>query len=70
MAKYAWQSIDTTTIQNCWNKAKILCEARSFSSYIYKPSILISALLQDSDIQTAPITYVERHIELALDKLV
>jgi hypothetical protein len=70
MAKSAWQSVDTTTIQNCWHKAGILPEAEAFSSHISEPTIPISALLHDSDIQTDPIAYVERQVELALDKLV
>jgi hypothetical protein len=60
----------TTTIQNCWHKAGILPEAEAFSSHISEPTIPISALLHDSDIQTDPIAYVERQVELALDKLV
>ena len=47
-----------------------LPEAEAFSSHVSKPSIPISALLQDPDIQTDPIAYVERQVELALDKLV
>jgi hypothetical protein len=70
MAESAWKSVDTMTIHNCWDKAGILPEAKAFSSCISKPSIPISALLQDSDTQIDPIAYVERQVELALDKLV
>jgi hypothetical protein len=70
MAESAWQSVDTTSICNCWDKAGILPEAEAFSSHISEPSIPISALLQDSDTQMDPIAYVERQVELALDELV
>ena len=70
MAESAWESVDTTTIRNCWDRAGILPEAGTFSSHTSEPSIPISTLLQDSEIQTDPISYVERQVELAVDELV
>ena len=70
IAESAWQSVDTTTIRNCWDKAGILPEVEAFSSHAPEPSIPISTLLQDPEIQTDHIAYVERQVELALDELV
>ena len=70
MAESAWQCVDTTTIRNCWDKAGILPETEAFSSHFSEPSIPISTLLHDSDIQTDPMAYVEREVELTLDDLV
>ena len=42
----------------------------AFSSHAPEPSILISTILQDPDIQIDSIAYVERQVELVLDELV
>jgi hypothetical protein len=70
IAETAWHNVDTTTIRNCWGKAGILPKVEASSSHMAKPTIPISTLLHNSNIQTDPIAHAEQQVELALDELV
>lgn len=68
LADTAWQEVDTTTIQNCWQKAGILPDIANAPPV--NPSVSISALLHNPLAQLGPIAQAEKQVEDALDGLV
>jgi hypothetical protein len=70
IADAAWRNVDTTTIRNCWRKARILPEMDSSASRTIQPSIPVSSLLHDPTSETDPVAQAEKQVEAALDDLV
>ena len=73
IADHAWQSVDATTIQNCWHKAGILPNMdHPSSSHANYPSIPIASLIHDSSSssQMDPVAHAESQVQAALDDLV
>jgi hypothetical protein len=65
----AWRDVDTTTIRKCWQKAGIVPDVAAPSAST-QPTIPISALLNNSALQTDPIIHAESQVEQVLDDLV
>jgi hypothetical protein len=68
LAKKAWEDVDTTTIRNCWRKAKILPSFDSSSGSSISPSLPISTLLH-ADRLLDPIQEAENEVINALNDL-
>ena len=66
LADVAWQSIDTTTIRNCWRKSGILSET-SFKPPAMSPSVPVSMLLNSDPVDAAE--HVEKDVSDGLDEL-
>lgn len=67
MAESAWHNVDLTSVQNYWQKAGILPKNPASSSPAITPSIPISSLLSDS--QVDPLAHAEKQVEYVLDDL-
>ena len=72
IAEAAWRDVDSTTIQNCWHKARILPETcqPSHTPHTAPLTIPIATLVHDATSQMDPITHVEKQVEFALNDLV
>ena len=70
LAQDAWNNVDTTTIQNCWQKANILPDI--LSSPPLRPALPISSLFHPTDTandQNNPAAHAEMLVEAALNNL-
>ena len=65
LASSAWQEVDTTTIQHCWDKAGILPDMQHTTS-LTQPTLPISSLLHPLE---DPISAAENEVVLLLDEL-
>ena len=66
LADVAWQSIDTTTIRNCWRKSGILPET-FFEPPAMSPSVPVSMLLNSDPVDAAE--HAEKNVSNGLDEL-
>jgi hypothetical protein len=64
LAQWAWQEVDTTTIQHCWQKANILPEMTD-ATLLIQPTLPIASLIHPQD----PIAVAEDKVITALDEL-
>ena len=72
LAQAAWDEVDTTTVRNCWRKAKILPKSDSSQSAVAKPSLPISSLVHMNDTANSdnPVAHhAETILQTALDDL-
>jgi len=69
LADQAWDDVDTTTIQHCWQKAGILPPIDPSESILAPPTIPISSLLCTASPNPDPIAAVEDKLRRALDDL-
>ena len=63
LAQNAWLKVDTSTIQHCWQKARILPEMTD--TVLTQPTVPVSLLVNPHD----PILFAKNQLTLALDKL-
>ena len=64
LAQQAWQEVNTTTIQHCWQKANILPEMTD-TTLLTQPTLPITSLIHLQD----PIAAAEDEVITALDEL-
>ena len=70
LAEDAWNEVDTTTIRNCWRKAKITPDTDSSSpSSSIRPSLPISSLIHTVETPDDPVAQAAQLVTEALDDL-
>ncbi|KAG9311620.1 hypothetical protein JVU11DRAFT_7839 [Chiua virens] len=69
LTQAAWNNVDTTTIQNCWQKAHIL--PGTISSSPIQPTLLISSLIHPTGAMNNSdhIAHAKMLVKKALDDL-
>ncbi|KIK77896.1 hypothetical protein PAXRUDRAFT_165457 [Paxillus rubicundulus Ve08.2h10] len=63
LAQDAWNEVDTTTIQNCWQKASIFPDSVPSPS---QPTLPISSLIHPTDVVNNPTAHAETLIKKCL----
>lgn len=69
LSSSAWNAVDMTTIQNCWDKARILPDFTCLPTTTSPISVLVSMLINTPTHICDPIAQAEEAVKSTLNKL-